>query len=262
MKRWLFIISTLWSQLAFSQNDDIDLELFAERLFQVQDEDISYEDIYESLLLYYSNKLNLNKLEYEELASLYILNPSQLNNFFEYREKYGNFLSINELQVIPSFDLSTIRSLLPFVTVTESSLDNRPFFQRLLEEENNYLLLRYTRRLEEQVGYTPAFPLDTTFIRDGNGNDVDTITSAPTRYLGDPNKLYGRFRTSRRNDFSIGFTFEKDNGEEIAFNENQNGFDFYSYHLLLENKLGFNKIMLGDFQVQAGLRDVMEQVIS
>ncbi|MEO1254092.1 MAG: hypothetical protein AAFY41_04270, partial [Bacteroidota bacterium] len=60
------------------------------------------------------------------------------------------------------------------------------------------------------------------------------------------------FRTSRRGDFSLGFTFEKDQGEKIVFDDNQNGFDFYSYHLLLENKLGFKKIMLGDFQLQYG----------
>lgn len=252
MKKWMTIIVLLGSHILAAQNDDIDLEVFAERLFQVQDEDISYEDIYESLLLYYSNKLNLNRLAYEDLASLYVLNPNQLNDFFEYRERFGDFLSINELQAIPSFDLPTIRLLLPFVTVEESSVDNRPFFQRLVQEENNYLLLRFTSRIEEQQGYTEAFPLDTTFIRDEANDIIDTVTTPPTRYLGDRNKIYGRFRTSRRDDFSLGFTFEKDNGERFVFNENQRGFDFYSYHLLLENKLGFDKIMLGDFQLQVG----------
>ncbi|MBC6400432.1 MAG: hypothetical protein GDA37_05360 [Ekhidna sp.] len=252
MKKWTRIIAIISSLHLYAQNDDIDLELFAERLFQVQDEDISYEDIYESLLLYYSNKLNLNKVKPAELSSLYILSPNQLNDFFEYRATFGNLLSINELQVIPSFDISVIRLLLPFVTVSETAPDNRPFLQRLLEEENNYLLLRYTRTLEEKVGYTPALPLDTTFVRGEDDDVIDTLTSAPNRYVGNQNKLYGRFRTSKRGDFSLGFTFEKDDGEEIAFNNRQNGFDFYSYHLLLENKLGFDRIMLGDFQLQVG----------
>ena len=252
MRRWISIVVIISSLHLYAQNDDIDLELFAERLFQVQDENIAYEDIYESLLLYYSNKLNLNKLTPEQLSSLYILSPSQLSDFFEYRDRFGNFLSINELQVIPSFDISVIRALLPFVTVNETAPDNRPFLQRIVEEENNYLLLRYTRKLEKQIGYTPALPLDTTFVRNENDNIIDTLTSAPNRYIGDRNKLYGRFRTSKRGDFSLGFTFEKDNGEMIAFNNKQSGFDFYSYHLLLENKLGFDRIMLGDFQLQVG----------
>lgn len=252
MNKTLTILLLCVSVAAFSQNTDIDLEQFAERLFQVQDEDIAYEDIYESLLLFYTNKLNLNKVEPEELASLYILDPGQINDFFQYRDQFGDFLSIHELQAIPTFSLETIRLLLPFVTVQESALDNRPFLRRVIEEENNYLLLRYSRRLETQVGYTAALPLDTTFIRDQNGIIIDTTTTAPSRYRGSPDKIYGRFRTSRRGDFSLGFTFEKDNGEAIRFDDSQQGFDFYSYHLLLENKFGFDRIMLGDFQIQAG----------
>lgn len=252
MKKALIIAFVFSSFIASAQNNDIDLEQFAERLFQVQDEDVSYEDIYESLLLFYTNKLNLNKVEPEEIASLYILSPSQVNNFFSYRDQFGTFLSINELQAIPDFDLETIRSLLPFVTVAESAADSRPFLTRLLTEENNYFLLRWTRRLEKQIGYTPALPLDTTFVRDENDNVTDTTLTPPTRYRGSPNKIYGRFRTSHRDDFSLGFTFEKDNGEQFEFENGQKGFDFYSYHFLLENKFGFKKIMLGDYQLQIG----------
>ena len=64
MKWFLTIIMTFtFLSSLIAQNDEIDLEQFAERLFQVQDENIAYEDIYESLLLYYTNKLNLNKIE-------------------------------------------------------------------------------------------------------------------------------------------------------------------------------------------------------
>jgi hypothetical protein len=252
MKKTLIIAFLFSSLLISAQNDDIDLEQFAERLFQVQDQDVSYEDIYESLLLFYTNKLNLNKVEPEEIASLYILNPNQINNFFSYRDQFGTFLSINELQAIPDFDLETIRSLLPFVTVSESAADSRPFLTRVLTEENNYFLLRWTMRLEEQVGYTAALPLDTTFVKDENDNVIDTTLTAPTRYRGSPNKMYGRFRTSHRDDFSLGFTFEKDNGEKFEFANGQKGFDFYSFHFLLENKLGFKKIVLGDYQLQIG----------
>ncbi|GAB4250351.1 MAG: helix-hairpin-helix domain-containing protein [Ekhidna sp.] len=252
MKKWLSLVCFIGSTFLFAQNEDIDLEQFAERLFQVQDEDIAYEDIYESLLLFYTNKLNLNKVEPEELASLYILSPQQLTDFFIHRDQFGQLLSIHELQTIPSFDVETIRLLSPFITVQESILSNQPFLKRLMQEENNYLLLRNTIRLEEQKGYTEALPLDTTFVRNSEGEVTDTLTSRPSRYRGSPNKIYGRFRTSRRGDFSLGFTFEKDNGEAFSFSDGQYGFDFYSYHLLLENKLGLDKIILGDFQMQVG----------
>lgn len=248
MRRILTLIVCMISLQLWAQNEEIDLEYFAERLFQVQDEEIAYEDIYESLLLFYSNKLNLNKVQPEELASLYLLSPTQLSHFFSYRDQFGDFLSIHELQAIPSFNLETIRLLLPFVSVRETESDGRPLLKRMVEEENNYFLLRYSRRLEKQKGYTAAAPLDTTFIVDENSNITDTLAQAPSRYAGSPDKIYGRFRTSRRNDFSFGFTFEKDNGEAWS----RQGFDFYSYHLLVEEKLGFDKVMLGDFQLQVG----------
>ncbi|MEM6642672.1 MAG: helix-hairpin-helix domain-containing protein [Bacteroidota bacterium] len=252
MKRWLLILTILFTRNICAQNEEIDLEQFAERLFQLQDENIDYEDIYESLLLLYTSKLNLNKATQQDLENFYVLNPAQIQNFFAHIETFGKLLSIHELQSIPGFDLNTVRMLLPFVSVQESEIDDRTLFRRILEEENNYFLLRYTQRLERQKGYTAALPLDTLLIRDTEGTVIDTTTNAPSRYLGSPSKIYGRFRTSRRDDFSLGFTFEKDAGERFSFDEDQLGFDFYSWHLLFENKLGFEKIILGDYQLQVG----------
>ncbi len=252
MKPTIFIFFCFIAFTGISQNEEINLEEFAERLFQVQDENISYEDIYESLLLLYSDKINLNKTDPNELSSLYILSFGQINSFFDHIEKNGKLLSINELQTIENFDLETIRAIQPFVSVKESAIDSRPFFRRILTEENNYLLFRYSTRLEEQLGYTKALPVDTFFIQDENEAVIDTVTSPPPRYNGSQHKLYGRFRTSHKGDFSLGFTFEKDPGERFEFKGGQSGFDFYSYHLLLENKLGLDKIVVGDYQLQVG----------
>ncbi len=252
MTRIYSIFFLILTGFTYAQNEEIDLEQFSERLFQVQDENIPYEDIYESLLLFYSNKLNLNSASSDELSALYILNPRQINNLFDYKDQFGKLLSINELQVISGFDAETIRSLRPFITITESVNDPSSFLKKIFQEENNYLLLRYTRTLEQQRGYTTVLPLDTLFIRNENGIIVDTSTALPPRYRGSPDKIYGRFRASHKDDFSIGFTFEKDAGEKIEFNNSQKGFDFYSCHLLLENTLGFDKIILGDYQLQAG----------
>lgn len=212
-------------------NSSIDLEKFAERMFQVQDADIDYEGVYESLLLFYTDPLNLNRTTSEQLASLYILSPVLVQAFIDHREANGALLSIYELQSIEGFDLSTIQDLLPFVTVKENATDNRSLIRRMLKEPNNYLLLRYTRNLENQRGYLPV----TT-----NG------------YVGTQNKLYGRFRSSHRNDFSMGFTFEKDAGEVVGFKNGRNGFDFYSAHLMVENQGVFRKIIIGDYQLQVG----------
>lgn len=224
----LLTVALAWSQ----PRPEINLEDFAEQLFQVQDEDISYEDLYESLLLFYTSPINLNKADHAQLASLYILSPLQLNNFLNYRKNQGKLLSIYELQAIPGFTDATIRDLLPFVTVKETS-DSRPLVTRILTEENNYLLLRYSRTLQPQEGY---------LREDGSG------------YTGDRNTLYGRFRVSHPNDFSLGLTFEKDAGEQFSIRPSAGryGFDFYSFHFFLQHKGRLKSLAIGDYQLQFG----------
>ena len=234
--RWLVTIVLAFGGFSLLAQQDsirtsIDLEQFAERMFQVQDADVNYEDVYESLLLFFTDPLNLNKASQDQLASLYILSPTQIQSFSDYRDTNGKLLSIYELQAIVGFDLGTIHLLLPFVSLEESSLDQGPLFSRILNEKNRYLLLRYTSNLEEQAGYQ---------------------SSQENGYIGDPRKVYGRFRTSRRDDFSLGFTFESDAGEPIGFQGNQTGFDFWSAHMMIENQGPFDKIIVGDYQIQAG----------
>ena len=229
------LIFTCLSNLKAQQvtRPEIDLEEFAERLFQVQNDDVIYEDLYESLLLFYSNPINLNNTSREELASLFILSPSQLSAFFEHIESTGKLLSIYELQSIEGFDNATINSMLPFVTLIENQNDNLPLIKKIINEENKYFILRHFNVLEDQRGYDPA-----------NNN----------RYNGGSNRLYGRFKASHTRDFSVGFTFEKDPGEPFGFNkvDQTRGFDFYSYHFQVYNRGKIKTLALGDYQLQFG----------
>lgn len=218
----------------FDRND-IDIQDFIEELFQVPDEDINYEDLYETLYQLYSNPINLNETTKNELNSLYQLNINQINSLMEYLNTNGPLLSIYELQVIDGFDRTTINNLLPFVEVRSPGDHSTRghLLRRIANEKNNYLILRTERVLEDQEGY----------IRDDS-----------SRYLGSPHKIYGRFRSSHSKDFSVGLTFEKDPGEQIAFDHGnkQYGFDYYSYHLFLYDKGNFKSIAVGDYQMQFG----------
>ena len=212
---------------------EIDLEDFAERLFQVQSDDILYEDLYESLLLFYTHPINLNNTTRAELESLFILSPAQLSAFFHHIAKTGKLLSIYELQTIKGFDSNTIRELLPFVTLIENQNNNQPLLQKIIDEENKYFMLRHFNVLEQQEGYS---------------------STANNGYAGGSNRLYGRFRASHSRDFSLGLTFEKDPGEPLRFDNqrNVNGFDFYSYHFQLYNRGKVKTLALGDYQLQFG----------
>ncbi|WP_258104047.1 helix-hairpin-helix domain-containing protein [Marinoscillum sp. MHG1-6] len=223
------VLLLLWFQTTQSQSIE-DFNDLAENLFSIQDENVDYEDLYESLLIHYTNPINLNKATREDLDALYILSPVQITSFFDYIQEFGMLLSTYELQNIPHFDLATINLMLPFVTVREKT-DNQPFPQRLRDPINHYFLLRFTRNIEAQKGYQ---------------------SETSNKFIGDPNKVYGRYRLSSPGDFSFGFTFEKDPGESLQWNRQAKGFDFYSGHACLMNKGIIKSMIVGDFQMQFG----------
>lgn len=219
----------------------IDLDLLVQGLFAEQDDaNVPYEDFYETLFQYYQRPLDLNRTTPEELASLYILSRPQIASFFSYIAENGELLSIYELQAIPDFDLLTINKLLPFVQVQDAGLqaDQRTLWQRVIGEDNNALILRYERTLQQRRGYMP----------------VDTGSRSTTRYLGSPEKLYLRYRVSHARDYSFGITAEKDAGEQFTWSPETKryGFDYYTAHLQLYNKGNFKTIALGDYQLQIG----------
>ncbi|MBD0259781.1 MAG: helix-hairpin-helix domain-containing protein, partial [Cytophagales bacterium] len=219
---------------------EINLDEFIQNVFGQPTEDVPYEDLYESLFQLYTNPLDLNDATRDELAATYILSEVQLNAFIAYRTQNGPLLAVYELQAIPDFDLTTIHRLLPFVEVRNGRAGSQPFWQRLVQEPNNYLLLRYGRVLEQKKGFSPA--------------DTNSRGEANSRYLGDPGQVYTRFRVSHARDFSFGFTLEKDAGEAVAWQPGTRRYfsDFISFHGMLENRGRWKKLLLGDYQLQAG----------
>lgn len=219
---------------------EINLENLVEELFAQQREDQDYEDLYENVLQLLLNPLDLNKATEEELKSLFILLPHQVQALVNHRKKYGKLISIYELQAVEGFDLLVIERLLPFVSLGDNLQKQLPFWERLRESRDSYFIVRASRVLETRRGFTPPDTLS-------NGR----LTS---RYMGDPNSLYGRFRIQQAKDFSMGFTIDKDAGEQFIWDRSTQryGFNFFSYHLTLYNRGKFKTIQLGDYQLQTG----------
>ncbi len=217
--------------------DRLTQELFAE----IQSDQIPYEDLYETLLQYYQTPVNLNDANREELRALLLLSETQITNLLKHREATGPLLSLYELQAVPGWDLRTIYRVLPFVSVqsTDPNRARGPLWQRIKNEENNALFLRYERVLQQRKGYTA----------------VDTFQRRPTqRYLGTPDKMLVRYRVSHAHDFSLGFAAEKDAGEPLAWQpgQGQYGPDFLSAHFFLQERGKLKALALGDYQLQFG----------
>jgi hypothetical protein len=212
----------------------IDASTLADEVFAMQDLNINYQDLYENFLQLLSNPLDLNTATDEQLNSLYILSPKQIQAFITFRKEIGKFISEYELQSIPGFTPDICEKLAPFVTVNVNS-NIRSFSKTLFSKGNSYFVTRISQTLEEQKGYA-------------------STTDSSSRYVGSPVGLYARFRTTKTNEYSTGFTLKKDAGEKFNWNPQLKsyGFDYVSFHAQLQNKGRLKNLIVGDFQSQFG----------
>jgi hypothetical protein len=236
----VFYLMTFATSAQSPPKQPIDMESFMERLFPVQDEEIDYESIYEALFQLYLNPIDINKADAEVLQSTYLLSTLQVSSLINYRNTLGPLLSLYELQAVPEFDLQTIESLMPFITLGGSGLRSKKFWDRVKEEEQAYLLFRHQRTWQTRRGYTPA---------DTSRNGI-----VSSRYLGDPNTIYLRFRIQHARDFSMGVTLEKDAGEQFIWDRKtaRYGFNFLSAHFTRYYVGKWKTISLGDYQASFG----------
>ena len=234
------VLLLLFSLPTFGQDRTaipLDIQQLMERLFPVQEEEVDYEALYELLTELYQNPLDINRVSGEELAGTYLLSPPQIQAFLDHRSQSGEFLSLYELQSLPHWDSATLDTILPFLTLETEKSSPKSFLERLRSEENSYLLFRHRRTLELRRGY-----------------QNDSTVNPSSRYLGDQNDLFLRFRIQHAKDFSLGFLLEKDAGEALVWDPKTSryGFNFASFHHTRYNLGKWKTLSLGDFQASFG----------
>jgi len=198
-----------------------------------------FTTLFEQLQFYYDRPINLNRTSQAELENLGLLNSIQINNLLEHIEKNDNLITFEELQTIEGFNLEDIRLIQPFTKVGGDLDQARLNFKTLLKEGQAQYFLRYSRILEEQEGFKPI--------------DAKELAENPNaRYLGNADRIFNRFRFQYANKLSLGFTAEKDPGEEFFKGSQKNGFDFYSAHIFAQDIGIVKQVVLGDFQAQFG----------
>ena len=195
---------------------------------QSETEDDSY---LQQLDQFRKNPVNLNTADENDLKELKILSDLQIANLVSYRRLFGKFLSVYELQAVPSWDIYTISKLLPFITLTEP-VNVKDLFKSRLKDGEHILLFRYSQVLEKSKGF-------------------DESTSG-TKYLGSPQKLFFRYRYQYKNLLQYGLVGDKDAGEQFFKGVQNKGFDFYSFHLFARKIGSIQSLALGDFTVNLG----------
>lgn len=239
MKKVCFLLVFLlcFELHAQDKNDIIQqrIEFIAE---QFASEDLDLSAIVERLNDFSEHPINLNNTDEETLKSLFLLTDLQISNLLLHRQLFGDFISIYELQSLEYLDLATIQLILPFVKV-DDKLDNlHVSLKELIRFGTFEILSRYQRTIESKKGYASV---------------PDTIKNQSNNYYyGSADHLYNRIKFSYRTNLSVGLTMEKDPGEQVVFNQQKNGFDFYSFHAFYKGGKYINSIALGDYQVQIG----------
>jgi hypothetical protein len=233
-----FLLMALPTIAQESRPPTLDILQLMERLFPIQDEDLDYEALYELLLEIYQNPLEINRVTADELQATYLLSTPQIQSLLEHRRTWGDFLSLYELQTLPNWDSTTLVTILPFLTLETTATSSKTFFERLRSEENNFLVLRHRRNWELRKGYSKN----------------DSTLNPTSRYLGDPNDLFLRYRVQHAKDFSLGLILEKDAGEVLTWDTKTRryGFNFASFHFTRYGIGKWKTISLGDFQASFG----------
>ncbi len=205
---------------------------------QLQAEEIDLTNVIEQLDFFYENKINLNASNGEDLEQLYLLTQVQINDLLLHRKAFGKYITIYELQSLKYWDLTTIQLVLPFVRI-DDKLDNLHItFKEAMKEGKFELFLRYQPTFQQKKGYE-------------NVSD-SLLQNSNNYYYGNSDRYYTRFRYTYKSNISVGFTGEKDPGEQFFKGSQKNGFDFYSAHAFFKGGKYISAAVIGDYQVQVG----------
>ncbi len=239
-KIWLFTIvlfgisNTILAQGGFEFKKENVIELFIEAIAENLEEDVDYTNLLDDLNHYFEFPLNINTASREQLQSLLLLTSSEITSIQNYIKYNGELVTLYELNAIRGLSFDKVILLSYFLTAYPSTQKVKTPLKNYLKYGKNELFMRWGRVLEEQRGYAL------------NRED-------PERgFLGDPNALFLRYRYRYKDKLSIGFTADKDAGEQFFGGTMPQGFDFYSAHLFIRDVGFVKKITIGDYALEFG----------
>jgi len=222
----LFITSSV-----YAQNDTIyqDEDMIEEVLEFTDDRDShNYDDEISDLKEKFSDPVNINAVNKEQLQQFPFLSDIQIENVIAYLYQHGEMKSIYELQLVKEMDWQTIRYLIPFVCV------------KPIEKKNSFPSLHDCYRYGKNELITR---LDIPFYRNEGYKN---------KYLGPPPYHSIKYSYRYKEQIYFGLTAEKDRGEPMFALYNRKGYDSYSTYLLIKDLGILKTLAIGDYRLSFG----------
>ena len=234
LKSFVYIVFCLAWLPSNAQTIDEEIEQNIEIFLEEKENETELTDLIEHYKDKMYQKTNLNKSNYQDLEIFDFLKPKDIQAILNHRKKFGNFVSIYELQAVEGLELEKVKLLFPYVSV-EGSWFEFGTKDKLSSQKNTQIMLQTQRKIEKAAGYLAQ-------------ND----TTKP-KYLGDNFRHVMRIKSQINPYIKIGLNAEKDAGEPFFNSYNPKGFDFYTGYVQYQNKNGIVKqIILGDYNAAFG----------
>ena len=223
---WVVLLFSFFSLDVFAQQKSQSaIEDLIQTVVENAGSDFDFTDLFQKLEYWQRHPLDLQTASREDLKQIPLLSEIQITQFIAHRARYGNFLSIYELQSIDGWDLKTAQLLSPFCTVLGNTSSNSEI------DDKHDLMIRAKMVFPQSFGFT------------------DTSSKA---YLGSPVGSFIRYKYAYGKKFSFGLVAENDPGESFRFDSAQLGADFTSAHFQYFGNKWVKKIIVGDYNAQFG----------
>lgn len=202
-------------------------EIYA--LEEIDDESI--ENDYEHLCELESTPLNINTLNPEDLYLIPGLNRNQIDEIIKYRDRHGEFRTIEELALIESIDRPLRLFLCNFIIaapITQNAWYSRPILDSIM------------RKGHGEIQTSANIPL---YNRQGDKNG----------YLGYKYKYNLKISGKFSDNIKYGFCGSQDAGEPLFANKNKLGMDYYSFYIKIGNIKRLKTLVIGQYNIKLGM---------
>ena len=230
MRAYIIIIMSIFPLLSIAQEKAWE-DYFHEIYAMEEIDETSMENDYEHLCELESSPLNINTLNPEDLYLIPGINRDQIDDIIKYRDRYGEFRTIEELALIESIDRPLRLFLCNFIIAeprVKGKWYSRPTLDSIMRKGHGEILSYINIPLYDREG-------------DKNG------------YLGYKYKYNIKLTGKFSDNIKYGICASQDAGEPLFANKNKWGTDYYSFYIKVNNIGRLKTFVLGQYKIKFGM---------